>query len=189
MPVKSNGTPDEFDSPFYLKNEQACLNFDAYIVSKKGETRGVYNSFSYLAIGKIPHPCEWEIKIKKSQPTSGNIWLSSNYQSLLECVVWKAKLYETSHSNFKIRRRKMRDIFLLWFHPNCKKLKINSGFIVFGKINNNQVFDQVTSLCADLIRKKLLFKMTYKSNQLEIDLRSSEMHYDIFEELIKLNLD
>ena len=84
MKIKSNASPDELSSPFFKINEEFCSDFESYVKNKNGKVKGNYNAWSYLIFGKISNPTNWNLTYKKSTFTStGDIFLSSKYQSLL----------------------------------------------------------------------------------------------------------
>jgi len=187
MPVVHNASPDEFDSPFFIANQKICEEFDTYIVGKNGETRGKYNSYSYSVLGKIRHPQKWEFEIKKASYTSGNLLLDSKYQSLHTASFWRAKKLETDCTYFKIRRKKRWDFLLLIIFPKIWRKHSSQGKYVIK--SNHPDHDFIFKL--NLILKKLfdsnkIWEIEFENSELEIDLRSAELHTEIIDELLKM---
>ncbi|NQX98959.1 MAG: hypothetical protein HRT73_13940, partial [Flavobacteriales bacterium] len=95
MIIKSNADTTELSSPYYIKNQRFCKEFEYYIGSKSGLIKGTYNAFSYSIIGKIPHKNDWILNYRKSTFSNGNLFLSSEYQNLFVAVTWSAKNFTT----------------------------------------------------------------------------------------------
>lgn len=102
MAIIADASFDEQTSPFYLENKRICDEFESYILSKSGQTKGKYNAWSYIVTGKLPVNKQWYITIKKSTFTSGNLFLSSEYQSLQIESKWFSKNFISDCPHFKI---------------------------------------------------------------------------------------
>ena len=102
MSIVSNAASDELDSPFFIENEKLCKKWEAYILEKGGKIKGLYNSWSFNLHSKVKSKNTWLIDIKKATYTSGNLLLSSKYQSLAETLTFTADFKETDCENFYI---------------------------------------------------------------------------------------
>jgi hypothetical protein len=98
-------------------------------LSKNGQTKGKHNAWSYIVSGKTPLNKEWHVTIKKSTFTSGNLLLSSEYQSLQFEERWIAKNFISDCPTFKIAKSKWSDFFLSQKHKESINLKVILSFV------------------------------------------------------------
>ena len=185
MPITPDASPDEYRSPFFIKNKAICEIFDQFIINLNGETNGAYNAWSYNAIGKINHVNEWQFRIKKSTYSSGNLLLSSKFQNLHIASEWIAKQLETTHPDFLIRKRSVLDIFKILTLKNWSKLIHFNHYVIYCEHPNNDLILQLTQVLSDLFKEKQVFSIQYKSPELIINLRTAEIHEDLILKVIK----
>ncbi|NRA11930.1 MAG: hypothetical protein HRT57_08245 [Crocinitomicaceae bacterium] len=88
MRIKSNASSGELNSPIYLANKKLCTEWDAYILNKKGNLKGVYNSWSFKIKTIVKTNLTWRIEITKATYSGGNLLFSSKYQSLQEILTF-----------------------------------------------------------------------------------------------------
>ncbi|SFT35328.1 hypothetical protein SAMN05216474_0055 [Lishizhenia tianjinensis] len=166
MPLKSNATADEKTSPFYLKNEELCREWENYITEKNGQLKGVYNASSFHIEGRIETTNTWSIEVKKATFSSGNLLLSSKYQNLQEILTLSTKISNTTSGNFRIcksifKRKSQK-------HPLYKK--VNDLFI------------------ADLDSGEL-YEIVFKKQQLTFTYHHCNERFDIVNKIINLDLN
>ena len=183
MKIKSNAAPSEFSSPFYQANEKFCHDFERFIASKQGKVKGVYNSWSFLVEGKITASKSWDLFYKKSTYTgTGNLLFSSEHETLLTLAEWTCTDFGTTNTSFFVRRRKFLDIF----NPFFSALNNHKKYVIRSKKEDSKVFLKLLNFFAPLFESKEIYKITCKNNTLIVELRSTEHHFDIFNQLIQL---
>jgi hypothetical protein len=185
MPISPNAAPDELDSPFFIKNEEVCRTFDEFIISLDGETRGNYNAFSYNILGEIRHPNEWEFNIKKSSFTSGNLLLSSKYQSLNIASKWTAKNLPSDCPEFFIRRKRFTDSFITSGSKKSNWLSTSQRYVIKPQEPSHYFIKELEVKIKDLIRSGQVWEVRYENNMLSIDLRTDQIHTGIIKDLIQ----
>jgi hypothetical protein len=182
MAIKSNAAPVEKTSPFYLENEERCMEFKKFIAKHQGVIKGTYNSWSYLVIGKISNYYNWVLEYKKATYTShGDLLLSSEHQSLFMGVKWIAKNMTANCASFHIKRKKILHTMLLPLNPKLHKLC--DGYVITSKESNSALVSSLLKILKPLFTAKEIYSIEYKNNTLTIDLRTKNTYYDIFEEL------
>lgn len=187
MPVKPNAATDELDSPYFKTNEKICQSFDQFIIAQNGETRGTYNAWSYNVLGKVRHPNKWEFRIKKSTFTSGNLLLSSKYQSLHVASTWTAQNLDSSCPSFKIRKPKFLDGFLISISKNLTWLDSSKNYVLKCTEPNNELISDLKTMLKPLFKDKLIWDLHYEKPVLSIELRSESTHTSLIEKLLAKN--
>jgi len=183
MKIKSNAVPEELDSPFYHANKKFCEVFERFIASKQGKVKGRYNAWSYLIEGKIEVSKSWYLFYKKSTYSGGNLLLSSKYQNLLAITEWTCNNVEASNTTFFVRRKKFTDIL----KPSYLKLTQYPTYMIKTSGKRSPFFTNVLKVLKPLFESNEIYQITLKNNKLNIELRSEEHHFDIFNELIQLS--
>ncbi len=187
MPFVSNAGTSELDSPFFIQNSEICQRFDDFIVSFGGETRGKYNAFSYSGVGKIPHPNKWEFRIAKASFTSGDLILSSKYQSLQHATLWIARNLDKNIQEFIIRRMKWYDVLFLRFQKKSQQFGV-SKYVLTSSIAQSDLLDNLKTILHNLFEKDEIWEITFKESTLKIESRSEFLNTEIMEKLIKSDL-
>ena len=151
MKIKSNASPDELSSPFLDLNKQFCFEFEKYVAKKNGKAKGTYNAWSYIANGKISNPKNWNLMYKKSTFTSsGNLLLSSKYQTLLVMAEWETEQKGTHDSEFVIRKKTSADFFKIPFSKSLSKLKFFKKYVIKVEGNKPKIFSEIIKILGDL---------------------------------------
>ncbi|MCB0516985.1 MAG: hypothetical protein R2798_11560 [Chitinophagales bacterium] len=186
MEIKSNAAPNEISSPFYKANEAFCAEFEQYIIRKNGTVSGKYNAWSYLIYGKIDTPKNWDIMYKKATFTStGNLFLSSEYQSMLVLAKWETERDETNNVAFKIKRKSMTDYIKLLLFENWKNLEIPNRYVIRIDDHLPPLVFTLTEILKSLFASGEIYEITLHNNKLKIELRSKKHHFDILDKLTK----
>ncbi len=188
MPVKTNGTDIEKNFPFFLRNMDTCQAFDRFIIENNGETRGTYNAWSYLVVGKIRHENNWQFGIKKATYTSGNLLLSSKYQNLHYAQQFKADILESPREDFLIRKKKYFDFIRIALNPKLSWFDKGQHYIIKRGKDYNQFQETLCSLLSTLFSSKEVFSISYKNSKLIIDLRCDKVPYDLMKLFISQKL-
>ena len=176
----SNALPEDYSSPFYIANKIFCLDFDDYIKSKNGKTKGEFNAWAYTIYGKITTPKNWVIKYKKATyTTSGNLFISAEKQGLLILAEWRTKT--NSDSNFIIRRKRTFDVL----NPKVKDFEIYSDYKLISTTDKPLFFSNLIRILTPLFKDNKIFEVHLKNNELKIELRSKKHHFNILDELIE----
>ena len=187
MKIKSNASPTELSSPFFTLNEEFCASFESYIASKNGKVKGKYNAFSFLIFGKITNPKPWDIMYKKATYTStGNLLLSSKYQSLLTLAEWKTERKSSQYSEFKIRKRTFFDALKMSFIKSLTRLDKSNKYVLHSKGNLPKFFSQLIEILKPLCISEEIYKIEHANDMLRIELRSERHHFDVLDRLIEL---
>ena len=186
MIIKSNASRAELSSPFYKINENFCAQFETYITSKKGMVKGNYNAWSFIVFGKFEDLMSWDLMYKKATYTSsGNLLLSSKSQSLLTMAIWKTKLLENKDANLIIRRKKTFDFIKMFFNRKIKNIGQTHNYIYVSDDRMSKKMNDIIEVLNPLFINKNIYKIQLKNDDLIIELRSEEHHFDILEKLLK----
>lgn len=145
MPVVSNAAPDELDSPFYIANEKLCKEWEEYILARDGQINGRYNAWSFSIKSKVKSNHTWLIDVKKATYSSGNLWLSSEYQNLQENLTFTTNIKNTG----------------------CKDFYIGKS-IFKRQSRRHKFYDQITELVKIGLDDKSLFEVKFKDSRLTI---------------------
>jgi hypothetical protein len=183
MAIKPNASPDEVSSPFYKANEEFCSEFESYIARKNGKVKGNYNAWSYLIFGKISVPKNWDLMYKKSTFTSGNLLLSSEYQSLLVLAKWETERKGIHNTEFNIRRKTRVDLIKLLLNKSLSKLDLSDKYVIEIKDNKPQLISKLTELLKNLFISGEIYEIDYRNDKLKIELRTKKHHFDLFDKL------
>lgn len=108
MFIKSEATPDELDSPFYIKNRDLCTSWEKYILERGGKITGSYSPSAYIIKAKVKIHKTWVIDVKKASYTSGNLLLSSKYQNLQELLTFQTLIKNSGCYDFYIKNGEIR---------------------------------------------------------------------------------
>lgn len=187
MKITPNASPDELSSPFFTVNKEFCSEFETYISNKNGDVKGNYNAWSYLVFGKITHPKNWNLTYKKATfTTSGNLLLSSKYQSLLVMAVWETDSIGIDDLAFEIRRKTVADFFKVPLSSSLSNLRVSNKYVIKSKINKSTLLTQLIGILEPVFITQEIYKIDYINKKLRIELRSEKHHFDIFNKLIDL---
>ena len=186
MIIKSNASPQETSSPFFKANEEFCNHFEHFIANKNGKVKGVFNASSYLIFGEVAHPKLWTLGYKKATFTStGNLFLSSNYESLLVAAEWKTKYVSREANDFKIRKQTTTDGIKMLFNTKLKKVEHYPKYIVEYKNGLPSLYHKILTSLESLFSSKELYEVNMKNEELSIELRSDKHHFEVFEKVIE----
>lgn len=177
MSLISDASPDEIKSPYYIQNKIICEKFEQFILNKSGKIKGKFNAWSYVVYGKTPHPSKWEFKIKKATYSSGNLLLSTKYQSLQVESIWFAKNMETDCSDFLIQKPK-------WYN---RFKKLNDFYSIKSKTPNHDLISSLTKILSPLLINQNIWKISYQNNELKIETRCENLELEIIEKLLILS--
>lgn len=185
MAIESNAAAGELDSPYYLANKTICENFEAYMFEMGGVTTGSYNAWSYNVKGRVDAPLRWIFQIKKATYTSGTLLVNSEYQSLQFWTIWKCKDLVTELPDFYIRKKKFGDGFRRNFSKSVNLFKDAADYMIISKDSNHPLAKQLRQFLQFNITDKSLLKMTYKENELIIQIDSKSILKEEFKALIQ----
>lgn len=162
MGIISNASSDEMTSPFYASNKEICEKWEKFVLDHGGFIEGKYNAWSYSLKSEFSGSPHWFIDIKKATYTSGNLLLSSKYQSLQEIISFRAMFENTNCGNFCITR----SIF--------KRKKQDHNF-----------YRAVHDLLKDEINDKSLYMAQFKNNELTITVHHKNEGFDIAQRILE----
>jgi hypothetical protein len=185
MRIKSNASPDELSSPFFKLNEEFCSDFERFVANKNGKVKGNYNAWSYLIFGKISNPKNWNLTYKKSTFTStGNLLLSSKYQSLLVLAEWETERKGTHNSEFTIRKKARTDFLRKLVDNSLSELDVSKKYILEIKNEKPKLISKLTEILKSLFQSGEIYKIEHKNDKLKIEMRTEKHHFEIFDKLI-----
>ena len=185
MKIKSNASSDEMSSPFYKINENFCVDIENFIAKKNGKVKGNYNAWSYLVFGKIYAPKNWNLMYKKATFTSsGNLLLSSKYQSLLLVTEWETERKGTHNSEFQIRKKTRIDFLKKIVNKSISDLSVSEEYILETKNSKPQLISKLTEILKSLFLSGEIYKIDHRNDKLKIEMRTEKHHFEIFERLI-----
>lgn len=121
---------------------------------------------------------------KATFSSSGNLLLSSKSQSLLTLAKWTTKLYVSENSNISIHRTKSFDFIRTLFNKNITTLNQTTGYIVYTSKPLAKQLKNILIALKPLFEKKIIYKIEVKKNELIIELRSEEHHFDVLEKIL-----
>jgi hypothetical protein len=187
MNIKTNATPAELSSPFFIKNEEFCRDFENYIVARNGKVKGTYNAWSYLVMGKITNPRQWSLNYKKaSYSNPGSLFFSSKKQGLLTIAEWSTPWIDSQHSDFCIRKKSMADFIKKAYSDTIKDLKEKSNYVIEAKDPNLPLIRKLTTILKELFNTNEVYTINLKNEKLTINLRTEAHHFEVFEKLLKM---
>mgnify|MGYP000041166190 FL=1 len=186
MIIKSNASPQETSSPFFKANEEFCNHFEHFIANKNGKVKGVFNASSYLIFGEIAHTKLWTLVYKKATFTStGNLFLSSEHESLLVAAEWKTKYVSREANDFKIRKQIATDGMKLLFNTKLKRVENYPKYIVEYGNELPNLYTKILSSLQCLFSSEELYEVSMQNEELSIELRSDKHHFEVFEKVIE----
>lgn len=178
--IKTNATADELSSPYFLKNEKACQQWEKFTIDNDGEIEGSYNSWSYKLFLKIDNPKPWRIIVSRATYYSGNLLLSSKYQGLHDQIVIKTKVH--SDSEFIIKKSSFKDIFS---SKKRSRLGMNNSYTVLGSADHS-LCDLITSSLSKQFSNNQVFQVELKKKILAITINDSNEEFDLIQSIINL---
>lgn len=185
MSITANASPSEMNSPFYKANEEFVLGLEKYVSKRGGKVTGRYNAWSYHVKGKIDLPRPWILQYKKSTITSqGNIFLSSEYQSLLVLSKWNTVVKTGPGTEFVIRRKRKRDLLFRLFNRHLHKSGISGKYLIRSS-GGNPLISCLTELLKLQFESGEVYRIEHRKNRLHIEMRTKEHHFRTFEEVVK----
>ncbi|MGB3606953.1 hypothetical protein [Psychroserpens sp.] len=184
MKIKPNASSDEMTSPFYKINEDFCADFENYIANKNGKVKGKYNAWSYQIFGKINSPKNWNLMYKKATFTSGNLLLSSKYQSLLVMAEWETERKGTHNAEFQIRKKSRTDFIKKIVNKSLSDLDFSSKYILETKNSKTQLISKLNEILKSLFLSGEIYKIDHRNDKLKIEMRTEKHHFEIFDKLI-----
>ncbi len=181
--LQSDGDEAEKRSPFYLKNEQICFELADYIAQKEGKLKGVYGAWSYHVISKIESPVEAVIEIKKASYSSGNLLLSTEYQSLYVSSTWKIRFNSNTIPIFTIYKVSFWNSIGAIFSTNVRRLQ--GGEKLFVRSKDHDRLKRFLNSFSTIMDSNELYRMSFDRRKLELELRSKNLHLDFFDQLMQ----
>ena len=168
-------------------NKQFCYEFEKYVAKKNGKVKGNYNAWSFIAYGKISNPKNWNLLYKKSTFTSsGNLLLSSKYQSLFVMAEWETERKGTHNSEFEIRKKTKTDFLKIPLSKSLSKLEFSNKYVINFKGNKPKILSDIIEILSPLFISEEIYKIEHKNEKLRIELRSEKHHFEILDKLIKI---
>lgn len=181
--ITPNASPDELSSPFFLKNEQTCLEWEKFAKDNNGEIQGSYNAWSYKLFLKIDNPTPWRIVISRATYTSGNLLLSSKYQNRHDQIVIKTKV--DSNAEFIIKKPSFRDFFS---GKRMSRLHVNNTYKVLGQ-SEGEIFNKISVLLSKQFKSKQVFLVELKKKLLSITINNANKEFELIKSLVSSNLE
>ena len=187
MPLKPNAAPDEFSSPFFVRNKEFCEKFERVMLDLNGTVNGLFNAYSYNVLAEINRGNKWLFRIKKSTyTTSGNLFISSKDEGLFIAAQWSSNELGSGCPKFVIRRKNWLDFLKVSLFNDLWKLKDYSNYIIKCDEPNNLFISKVNSILSNLYLSNKVFTIRYESPKIFIDLRTDQIHQNEIMELLKL---
>ncbi len=144
MPIQSNASPDELESPYYHANKTLCFKWNDYILEKGGKVNGLFNAWSFSVNAAITTRRTWRIEVKKATYSNGSIFLSAN-KNKFECLTFKTTLPGVGCPNFTIRKSGRS-----WYK------------------GNHPLFTSIRRLLDDAFQNNEVYRVTFKHDELTI---------------------
>jgi len=187
MPLKPNAAPDEYSSPFFVRNKEFCEKYEQFILSLDGKVNGLYNAYSYNVLAEICRSSKWFFRIKKSTyTTSGNLFVSSKDEGLFLASQWSSNELGSGCPKFVIRRTRWLDFLRVSLFNDLWKLKDYSNYIIKCDEPSNFFISKLNNILSDLYLNEKVFTIGYESPKLFIDLRTDQIHKKEIMELLKI---
>lgn len=139
-----------------------------------------------MIFGEIAHTKLWTLVYKKATFTStGNLFLSSEYESLLVAAEWKTKYVSREANNFKIRKQIATDGIKLLFNTKLKRVENYPKYIVEYGNELPNLYTKILSSLQCLFSSEELYEVSMQNEELSIELRSDKHHFEVFEKVIE----
>lgn len=186
MSITSNASTDETSSPFFLRNEQFCREFERYIESKGGESSGNYNAWNYEVHGIISTPKKWDVSYRKSTYSIRRTAITSSAdENVHYYVVWETDLNCPISDEFTIRERSFFYPIRRLFNQNIRRLAISNRYVLELKKDEPYLITKLINLFEALFQAGEVFEISNQNNKLRIDLRTPKHHFELFENLVR----
>ena len=185
--IRPNASPDEYLSPFFIKNKLFCEEFEQFIAKHKGEVKGKFNAQSYLITGRISQPKNWILTYKKSVFSStGNLFLSSKKQSLYVIAEWKTKRIANPDTEFVIKKKNFFDKIKMNFNNKFQTLSINNNYLIESNFPSSELIKKLSIILEKLFISKEIYQIKLENGELLIFLHTEKHHFDIFTKIVLL---
>ncbi len=185
MSIESNASPDELSSPYYIANKNFCIEFEKFIVKRKGEVKGKYNAYSFFVIGNIKAKKYWKLTYKRATySSSGILYLDAEKECLLLLAKWETELTNNNAEKFLIRKRTNIDNIRMLFDKGLNKIKTSKKYII--KTNNPEceLITKLTRILNVIIKSEELYEIELKNSRLRIEMRTGKQYFDLFNRLM-----
>jgi len=187
MTLVSKHATGEQSSPFYIENKEKCEAFESFIEELGGSVEGYYNAFSFNVLGTVEKKSKWKLRFKKSTFTSsGNLLLSSKFQSLLDMAQWSSDDLKIDAPEFIIRKKHWTDSLKMLINSDLTELPSFENYVVKCSEKNNQALLKLCDILSDLFEKGMVLTIKYENPKLLVDLRTGQIHKKEIVEIIKL---
>jgi hypothetical protein len=174
MPILSNASPTEKNSPYYLENQKVCEKFEEFILTQRGSVDGKYNATSYFAEAYLRLQSEWKITIKKASYSSGNLLLSSEHQNLHILTTWETHINQNTIPAFRIDRNTASKKLISLLNKKRKSLACNTGYSAFSVDFNHFFYQRVTELLTSSFVDNSLAFVEFRNGRFLVGLSTSE---------------
>lgn len=173
--IKSDGTPDEEDSPFFQANKSVCVLWDELITNAGGKVRGKYTAWALFLVATHQNHYDWKITVRKSTSTNGSLWIP-NRSLVFQQTHFLADNAHLGKSDFVIRKMTLADRMKESLGFKATRVTSQPTYILFGS-DRTPPIDELIELLAGPLGTGDMHTIRYTADtaQLSIDIRSLDI--------------
>lgn len=183
--IKSDASPDEFSSPYYINHQQICEKWEDFILGKNGVVKGKFTSWALIIKAKIRIKEEWYIELRKTTMSNSSILLPSKW-NVLKYTILKCDSANLELPSFEIKQNGIMGKFKI--NTNSKYKSFGSKHLIYLKdedeISQHQLFDILKS--DSIVDKLELVKHDKYSNTIEMKFHELISDEELISDLISM---
>lgn len=183
--IKIDASPDEFSSPFFMRHQQICKEWEKFVLSHDGLVKGKFNSWALILMAKFKIKREWYVELKKSIMSDTAILLPSK-ANVLEYTLLKCDSANLTLPSFEIRKKGWLGRIRIHFFS---KFKAFGSVHVFRSDKSGSYYNHelIEILKRDSLISKLEFaKYNSQTNQLEIKFLGLMEDVNLLKDLLSI---
>lgn len=181
MAIKPNAGSEELSSPFFKRNQEICHSFQQFIDALGGKTIGSYNAWSFNVKGKVQGNYLWIFQLKKSTYSSGNLFLSTKFQTLYVSSVWKCKNLVSDDGDFTIRKKKFFDVF----RRSYQRLENYPKYVISTSETRLSLSSSLVDMFSSRLKQHNVVTISYSSNELLIQFADEKFNSEEIRAFLK----
>ena len=102
--IKTDASPDEYSSPFFIDNQQICESWEKFILDRDGVIKGKFTSWALIIKAKLKIDKVWKIELRKTTMSNSSILLPSSW-NVLKYTVLRCDTMNLNLPSFEIMQK------------------------------------------------------------------------------------
>lgn len=183
--IKSDASPDEQSSPFYIANQHFCESVEKFIRINNGKSKGTFNAWAYLIQGTIKKELNWFIKYRKATLTGSKGSSNSKDQLLIVVAEWTCNYPALKGEQFSIVPTSFWNSIKMLLINSNKKLKGHENYIIKNSGQKSDVLIDVLKTLKPLLESGKILSIIHNKYELKIMIRTENQHFEYLSTLIE----